>query len=315
MRNTLKSLKIISIFLIFLITVPVYAQNAERQVLIPLSVLVGDTATLNISFSSREELDSVSMQNFSRPVNEKEYFIKSLSLKNNGKDKNGQNQYVLSIVFIPWVTGEIKFPPVTLKDGFTVTPSEISINSVFTATQASKKFSEAKGPLLLPGTTYRILFKIIFFLILFITGLVLLLKWKQVSVFYKNLKLKILYYQNRKKTIQSLTKTLADTDISDKDKASLIQSTVRSYLDTRFSYPFSNCTASEIPQGFNRIFQGLLSDKKEEAVFDLTGIFTRTDYIRYARDASFSENELNDMIQKLCKIIETFETPEEAPAE
>lgn len=313
MKNKRKQFEIISfLFLTFIFASPLYAQNAERQVLIPLSVLVGDTATLNISFSSREKFDSVSVQNFSRPINEKEYFIKQLALRNNGKDKNGQNQYVLSIIFIPWVTGSIKFPPVTLKDGFTVTPSEISINSVFSVTQSSKKFSDAKGPLLLPGTTYRLLFKIIFYIILLLIGFVLLLKWKQLSIIYKNLKLKILYIQNKKKTIKFLANLNDDKNTSDKEKAFLIQNCMRSYLNTRFSYPFTNCATSEIAPGFQRIFQGLLSDKKEDAVFDLTGIFTRTDYIRYAKDASFAENELKDIIRKLSEIIETFEKPEEA---
>lgn len=300
-----------------------FAQNAEKQVMIPHTVFIGDTAQLNISFSSKKDFfkdlpqghnnsnQELSFQNFQRPLDEKTYSIKKIVLTQNNSSNQNQINYTFSIYFTPWITGEIKFPPYALEKDFVISPSAIHIESILDATKKSQTFSENKGPLFIPGTTYRILFKIIGFLIFIGIIISAFCKWNRLVLFWKNLKLKILYARNKKETINSLN-LLKRAKISDKEKAEQIQSILRNYLTIRFSFPFKNCGASEIWKGFDAVFLGLLSETKEDAVDDLTGIFTRTDFIRYSKDAVFGSDELKSIIIKLISIINIFETNEKS---
>lgn len=305
--------KLFILTFIFLSATFLFAQNSEKQVLIPHSVFVGDNAILTISFLSKADLSSetpVSIQNFERKLNEKEYTITNISLSKNPKKQNDQFSYTLSIQFIPWITGKIKFPPLHLENDFVIIPSEINIDSIFTGAKRERKFIGAKGPLLVPGTTYRILFKLILSSIILIVLITAFFKWKKINLFYKNLKLKLLYLKNKKKTLNALNK-LKNSSLSHKEIACNFQIIFRKYLSVRFDYPFQNCSTSEIWLGFSKIFQGLLSEKKEEAVEDLTGLFTRTDFIRYSKDGFFNNNEINELIQKASDIINTLESQEE----
>lgn len=304
-------------FFCLLFFTPVWAQNSERQILIPHTVFVGDTAQLNISFASnmdfftgaKENSKDLSLQNFTLPLDNSKYTIKKITLMKNGKTSGNQNSYTISFAFSSWITGTLKFPPYKIEDDFTIIPSEITIDSIFTVPKISRKFVENKGPLLIPGTTYRIIFKLISFILLVILGITMLVKWQTISLFCKNQKLRYIYKRNMKQTFNSLEQIESSAD-SAKLKAEAIQKTMRNYLTVRFGYKFTNCGTSEIYSGFQNIFQGLLSEKKEDAVEELTGIFTRTDYIRYSKNGTFENNELENLITSIKEIITTFETEE-----
>jgi len=308
----------LSLFLCSLI----WAQNAEHQMLIPHTVYVGDTAQLNISFSSKIDFfkdtqnlnrgthsKELSVQNFDRALDETKYTVKKILLTKNGAAGNNQTNYTLTILFTPWTTGILKIPPYRLEKDFLIIPGEITVDSIFNAPKVSRTFIENKGPLLIPGTTYRLLFKLsvyILLLILLITGLC---KWRSLSLAYKNLMLILLYRKNRKNTENLLTGILKDNK-PDKIKAEEIQTVMRQYLSVRFGQDFNHYGASEIWLGFDRIFQGLLSEAKEDAVENLSGLFTRTDYIRYSQNVSFNKGELSEVISQLLQIISILETPE-----
>lgn len=318
--------KLISVLIFIFSSFLIFAQNGERQMMIPLTVYVGDTAQLHISFSGKTDLlknvkndetshkgnqtIELSADGFERPLDNSKYSVKQLLLSKTGSSADGQTRYELVIIFVPWITGGIKFPPYKFPNGFTVIPSEVAVDSIFNAPKVSKKFAENKGPLLIPGTTYRILFKLLFYAILLILLITALCKWKSISLRYKNFKLKMLYKRNKRHAVSILLRIRGAVQ-ADKVKAERIQRLMRHYLTVRFGYNFTRSGASEIWSGFESIFQGLLSEKKEDAVEELTGIFTRTDYIRYSANAAFEKKEIYGITDKLIEIIEILEAPAE----
>lgn len=302
-----------------------FAQNAERQMLIPHTVYVGDTAQLHIFFSAKNDFlktdetshkgnqtIELSTEGFERPLDNSLYSVKQILLSKTGTGTGNDKQlrYELVIIFVPWTTGNIKFPPFKLDKTFSVIPSEITIDSIFNAPKVSKKFAENKGPLLIPGTTYRILFKLLFHAIILILIITALCKWKTISIKYKNYRLKRLYKKNRRHTVSILLRIKGAVQ-ADKVKAERIQRVMRHYLTVRFGYNFNRSGASEIWTGFETIFQGLLSEKKEEAVEELISLFTRTDFIRYSANASFEKKEIYSITDRLIEIINILETPAE----
>lgn len=310
--------KFLILFLSVLLFSPLSAQSSNRQVVVPHTIYVGDTAQLNISFTAKAGLlgeaetkghnpqKDLSAENFDRVPDLNSYTIKRILLSRNGNTSEEKANYTLTIIFTPWVTGQIKIPPYKIDKDFLVIPSEITVDSIFSVPKTPKTFVENKGPLLIPGTTYRILGKLIIWGLLFITGIVILCRKDKVGLWYKNQKLKHLYSKNKKQTIAALNK-LKVSAFDDKEKAEETQKLLRSYLTLRFGYPFSNCGASEIWKGFDEIFQGLLSEEKEEAVENLTGIFIRTDYIRYSKNISFDGDEFSNLVSQIIDIINTLE--------
>lgn len=315
--------KIFTSLLFIFSSLMIFAQNAQRQMLIPHTVYVGDTAQLHISFSGKNELlkteepnhkgnqtVELATEGFERPLDNSKYSVKQILLSKTGIENDKQSRYELVIIFVPWTTGNIKFPPYKLDESFSIIPSEITIDSIFNAPKVSRKFAENKGPLLIPGTTYRILFKLLFHAIILILIITALCKWKTISLKYKNYRLKRLYKKNRRHAVSILLRIKSAVQ-ADKVKAERIQRVMRHYLTVRFGYNFNRSGASEIWSGFETIFQGLLSEKKEDAVEELISLFTRTDFIRYSANGSFEKKEIYSITDRLIEIIDILETPAE----
>lgn len=311
--------KLISFIFLFSISFSVFGQNIDRQHLTPHTVFVGDNALLIISFQG--QLDFFDNQNikprnnspielspagFEKKIDETKYSINRIVLTKSEKTQSENSFYEMTIYFTPWVTGEIRFPPYKFENGLTIYPSEIKIESILSREGQTKTLIPGKGPLLLPGTTYRILFGIIFSIILIILIIVSLCRMQKLIFTIKNIKLRINYFINKKQTIKKLSRIKAQKS-SDKTKAEDIQSVLRNYLTIRFGFPFTICGSSEIYNGFNTIFQGLMSEKKEDAVESLCSIFIRTDFIRYSKNASFDPCELSGLIDISTSIICTLE--------
>ncbi|MCF0241362.1 MAG: hypothetical protein HUK25_01920 [Treponema sp.] len=321
---------IIYAILIFSVLSLLNSQNSERrQILIPKTIFVGDTAELKIGFTASADYiktDGVknpsycelTAQSFENILNDSEYTIKSLRLTKTGFSQKGGYTYELSIFFVPWKPGKLQIPPYNLskefsentESGFLLVPDEITVESIFSQPNISRNFVPSKGPLLIPGTTYRILLVIILFLILLIILIRISIRWKRIALGIKNIKLKLRYKKNTKHTIKTL-KQLLKSRADGKDFAAKIQSIMRSYLQVRFDYPFTKCVSSGIALGFQEIFGDLLSEKKENAVEELSGIFIRTDYVRYSKEGLFKSNEKSDIIESLIKIISVLENTKE----
>ena len=196
----MKKVSILILSLFFLTQNPALsAQTGEKQIMIPRSVYVGDTAQLIISFSAKNDFQTgdLLLQNFERPLDSKSYSVKKIILAQTGNASDNQKKYTLNVIFTPWITGEIIIPPYKIGKDFIVYPSPVTIESILTTEKGHKTFVDNKGPLFIPGTTYRILFRLIFLILLAIILIILFCRRKNLSVKYKNFKLIILYSKNK----------------------------------------------------------------------------------------------------------------------
>lgn len=288
-----------------------------QQILLPKQVYIGDTAELRCTFNfNSAELKSLtqngivelSCENFLEPLNSIDYQIKNVTLAPTGVDL-----YQITISFVPWKTGEIFFPSFNL-EGYQIDFE--SVNIVSLAQQNSiTSIQESAAPLLLPGTTY----KLYGFLIAIVLVLVLLIRmiihYKKVEFYLKNLKLRIKYRKNAKSTKKKLRALIypspnQDNEQDEKQICSEIQKIMRNYLEVRFAYPFTKVVTSDLMKSFTQATYGLASEEKELVFEDFIAVFIRTDYIRFSGQNHFEENELSEIVTKLIKGIEIIEAPE-----
>lgn len=317
----MKRRQIIFFTIIFSLSVFIHAQSPDRQILIPKTIFVGDTAELKINFEAPSDYiensgtknnstRELSITSFETPVDETQVVVKKVLLTKNGYVSSGNVSYTLSIFFVPWHTGKVKIPPYSLskefpvntESGFLLVPDEFTVTSIFSQPNIKKEFVSSKGPLLIPGTTYKILFLIIFAVLLLAVVLRICFKWRNIALHIKNAKLRRRYKKNKKDTIKAL-KNLVKSESDDRFIAGEIQTIMRNYLQVRFDYPFTKCVSSRIAEGFYNIYGDLLSDAKESAAESLTGVFIRTDYVRYSREGKFLELEKGTIVNTLTDII------------
>ena len=289
------------------------ASFSVQQILIPKKVYIGDQAELRCTFNSpstelkqlvnkecngQTELSLVSLES-------SDYDIKSVTLSSAGVDF-----YQLSVNFIPWKTGEIQFPPLTI-DGTDLIvefhPVQI-VSVVSTDSNNATTLRDTASPLLLPGTTYKLYGALTALIIILIVLIRIIIKRKNIQFFLETKRLQRKYKKNKKQTIRALRQISDET--SDSETAALIQKIMRNYLEVRFDYPFTNATTSELMKGWQKVTGGLLSDSKEEAFGDIAACFIRTDFIRYSKGTQFNENEKFELIQKLIDRIEILEKEE-----
>ena len=289
------------------------ASFSVQQILIPKKVYIGDQAELRCTFNSpstelkqlvnkenngQTELSLVSLES-------SDYDIKSVTLSPAGVDF-----YQLSVNFIPWKTGEIQFPPLTI-DGTDLIiefhPVQI-VSLVSTDSNNATTLRDTASPLLLPGTTYKLYGALTALIIILIVLIRIIIKRKNIQFFLETKRLQRKYKKNKKQTIRALRQLSDET--SDSETAALIQKIMRNYLEVRFDYPFTNATTSELMKGWQKVTGGLLSDSKEEAFGDIAACFIRTDFIRYSKGTQFNANEKSELIQKLIDRIEILEKEE-----
>ena len=92
---------------------------SPQQILVPKKVYIGDTAELRCTFNSPEPLLKNLTQNgaVELPLNNfpflasEDFDIKEIKLLPAGVD-----YYQLSIIFVPWKTGDIQFEPLILSE-------------------------------------------------------------------------------------------------------------------------------------------------------------------------------------------------------
>lgn len=304
----------------------------SQQILIPRKVYIGDGAELTLSFNSTEE---ISGYNWAGDLNLKEYDIQDLIIT-----KTGLNYYQISIRFVPWKTGQIKFPDLELiyagkqghnkqgqssgqtsgqssieadsdsqpsADSHTILSIEpIQIVSLVEQNQVTGMRGPT-NPMLIPGTAYKLYGTLIAGILILLLLIRLLIKRKHIAQLIKERKIKIKYKRNQKKTIRSLSELLkSDKKKDPKLTAEIIQKLMRNYLEVRFEYPFTKTVSSKIVEGFLTATSHMAENKKIKAIEEMAGIFIRTDYIRYG-NGTFLDNELNEIIKNLKSHIETLE--------
>lgn len=308
--------------------------NAQ-QILVPKKVYIGDAAELRCTFNSPDATlkalteKGVAHLSFPEPANTEEnstfsdYVIKNVTLSPAGVDF-----YQLSITFVPWKTGDIVFPPLTIEGSELVLIfNPFNIVSLITADdKTATALRDTTAPLLLPGTAYKLYGALAAVVLLLILTIRIIIKRKTLLFYINERRLVRKYKKNKKMTIKQLKQISLKAEAKNSENsfaqteedgifAEQIQKTLRNYLEVRFDYPFTKTVSSEIMAGFYKATNGLLSEAKEEAFGEIASSFIRTDYIRYKTDANFEQNELQTLIKKIIQNIETLELNEKPEEE
>ena len=290
----------------------------SHQVLVPQNVYIGDTAELRVSFVSEkaekllkgQSSVELPLSNFTEELNFQEYQIEKINLIT-----SGPNNYTFVITFIPWKTGNIKFPQYALmsEENLELKFENVSISSLIK--DESVGLQGQNAPLLLPGTVYKIYGILVGVILVLLILIRLIVKRDSVAASIKKRKLIKKYKKNKKETLKNLGKLLKKNEISDVDFAAEIQRLIRNYLEIRFEVPFTKTVSSEIKEKFNYV-ESPISEQKKEAINIIEKIFLDTDIIRYAQNSQglnktkFLENEKQEMVEVIKQNVEVLDVLE-----
>ena len=312
-----------------------------RVSVMPKDVYVGDEAEIRFEFSFAEKLfegdsPSLNVQAFadvsdmsdvppgSRSENEElkrifftdDYTIQSLRLKGR------PSSYVLSIVFIPWKTGEIDIPVFDLSPvlGLSVRPFLTDIPPVhiqsITEKTGEKQLRPVKGPIIIPGTTYAVAAFCAVLLLFFAVVTALLIRFALIRGFFQA-------FFERMFSSQSFRAVCRELLFLEKRGQALpsgifctrLSRLIRSYLENRFSYPFTAKTSPELVPAFSEFFAHSASERSYAYMQDLYEVCARCDYIRFSGESVFSREERIDSVERTRSALLYFEQPEEREAE
>ena len=131
-------------------------------------------------------------------------------------------------------------------------------------------------------------------------------------------------WRNKRIALRSLKKILkASLKLSDQDFAGEIEKAMRNYLVHRFDEAFASLTTNKFVLHFYELTGDTLSLGQSISVENLTNLFVRLDYIRFAKDsidsmrlpenqykAAFDTGERERTVKSLQEIISFFERPE-----
>lgn len=304
------------VFIIIALLTPAFSDDSEKsQVLVPRKVFVGDTAELRYSFHSPVDFFSdvdagtdtrmLNLKALPFPSETSDYTLLGASLKR--KDLN----YTLIFTFIPWRTGEIKFPPFDLASviynipGYQINTSPVTIASILQSSDGSTLRPPA-APLLVPGTMYAVYGIAVAFVLFFILIVRILLHWSAIRSRFNNYRIRRHYAKNAKTALHMLKK-LEKRKNDDITFCCSIQQILRKYLDTRYDYPFSAVVSKSLVDVFDTLTAGVLSSEKYENMESLAAIFRRADYIRFSHEEELGKNERSDLITSARSVIKKFE--------
>ena len=324
----------------FLCAAVLFALDGRVSVM-PKDVYVGDEAEIRFEFSFAEKLfegdspllnarafaDVSDMSDISpgsrsekkelkRIFFTDDYTIQSMRLK------GSPPSYVLSIVFIPWKTGEIDIPAFDLSPvlGLSVRPFLTDIPPVhiqsITEKTGEKQLRPVKGPIIIPGTTYAVFAFCAVLLLFFAVVTALLIRFALIRGFFQA-------FFERMFSSQSFRAVCRELLFLEKRGQALpagvfctrLSRLVRSYLENRFSYPFTAKTSAELVPAFSEFFAHSASERSYAYMQDLYEVCARCDYIRFSGESVFPCEERIDSVQRVRSALLYFEQPEEHEAE
>lgn len=320
------------------------SENASEvsQSLIPLEVFVGDQAELRYAFRSAVDFFPNADLVMEKEIDISKFPFKglynSMTIKKAYFSRNDM-EYVISLQIIPWRPGVIEFPPFDLfsilslsdKDknkniSYSILFEPIEIKSIVEKTNL-RDMQPPAPPFIIPGTTYALFAILLAVLIVFALFLRALIKFGDIRRWLKHMSVRRAYKRNSAIAIKKIKRLFRNKKISDIDFCAALQNITRSYLDFRFSYPFKSASARGIREGFKKICLGDIPPAIAYSVEDLTSMFIRTDYIRYAHDsidsqlfppaehqaklANYERKSLSDMVLKAISLFESDGESEE----
>ncbi len=167
-------------------------ESTAQQILLPKKVYIGDTAELRCTFNSPDVNLKALVSNGARKLTfdslslNEDYAIKDISLSPAGVDF-----YQLSITFVPWKTGDLFFPPLTIEGSeVTVLFQPVNIVSLISADEKNATtLRDTAAPLLLPGTSYKLYGTLTVFIILLILVIRIIVKRESLEFYFKTKRL------------------------------------------------------------------------------------------------------------------------------
>ena len=323
--------------LMSLFCAPAAAQSLEAtQIVSPHEIFVGDNVIVQYVF--RTSVALVDDENFSEAELRSEYpifqsaadfsnyTVNKISLSRNGNDYN------LTISFVPWKPGVVMFRQFDIQDILnysgltkskkkkgTVRLENVSVLSISEKTH-STLLKQVAPPVLVPGTIYAVYAFILGIILLFTALCFLLAHIKVVIAFLHRMKIVMGYGRNARRAMKKVRRLEKDGSLSDSEFCEKLQLVTRDYLSYRFDRPFANYDTREL----ERIFAELSEEAKRFAqkmrIEELTSLFHRTDYIRYAagsldskllppaqHEAALLSGEREEMSETVCKAISCLE--------
>ena len=226
--------------------------------------------------------------------------------------------YSVSLMLTPWQPGEIEpgylevtaLPEVRgflekIRGPVLVQLPKIPIASLADKTDA-RQLRPVAPPVLVPGSIYVVYGLAVVALVLLVGLVVLLARFQQVRLFFKGLASRIRLSRNYRIAVRQL-KRLRGQPLDHRELAARLASIARTYLEGRFSRPFTAAATSEIMLLLDEIFVGMLSDQQLELVERLLVLLRRCDYLRYAPAAVMLEGEKERLIQSMEEFIGCME--------
>lgn len=319
----------------------VFAQDSEdaSQVILPIDVYVGDHAEIRYTFRSaidffpgEPDTEHKDLENPFTGLEENFSVVKAELYRND-------MEYTVRFVIVPWKVGTISFPGFNLNKAlgikvqessletegetepeFTVALYPVQIKSIVEKTD-NRQMMPPVPPLIIPGTTYVIFLLILGAIVVLILFFRILLKFNSIRRKWNIYLQKRAYKKNADDAVKKIKKLLKASKVTDIEFCSSMQSITRQYLDFRFDFRFSAISSSSIPKVFEKICAGEIPSEITEAVENITAMFIRTDYIRYAHDsidsqlyppqehqAALIKHERKHLAKMILDAIETFES-------
>lgn len=325
-------------FLIFSVF-PMFSQSDVQEILLPKKIYVGDEAELRYIFRSSLELfeNSPELDEIILPLEKLpfDYDNQDFSLSKVVLQKN-EDFYAISFILIAWKTGNVDIPSFDLlpfvfenpSSSLFINPSPFSVSSILSSSE-NQSLRPPLGPILAPGTVYFIWGIIILIVILAVFLFVLFINRRKIKDFIKKTLILSGYAKNSKKAIKELKRLEQKADeISDSDFSSAIQKILRKYFTKRFGTSFESVSTSELSKTFTEATGGFYNENQSERIAEITGLFMRTDYIRFAKNSlesrkmpsyeyetKFQKDEKKRLLETARNFIFSFEIKYEKKAQ
>ena len=282
--------------LILLLSVSVFAYSQSSQVMVPKEVFVGDDARIQYKFESQIDFFALADESL---VSDGVIFLKrevlseisELCTVKEARLSHEANGYLLVLTIVPWQPGEIVFKQFdlyracgwknTLASGFYVNLEPVVISSLVKKMNVSS-LRPQMGPLLLPGTNYILLAFVVLLVLLAIAVFIVIVRLKKIISMCHKMKLSAGLRKNAKVTRKKI-RVLEKKCRTDAEFACEWQHIMRQYLEYRFDVKLASVTSQKIFSEVSSRSGCLLDEAYENVLTEISSLFVRTDYIRYAR--------------------------------
>ncbi len=315
----------------FLALSEAFSDSEASEILVPKKIYVGDTAELRFTFRSSIELfedspetdeKNIPLSNLPFDSDNSDFTLSKLALQKNGFF------YTVVFTFIPWRTGFIDIPSFDLLSlsgkspavPLFIDPKPVEVSSVLSS-PGENEIRPPVSPLLVPGTVYFVWGIIVFAVILLVFLAVAAVKRKDIISLFKRKMIQLSYAKNARRALRELKRLEAKSGkFGDKEFALLYQKIFRKYFSGRLGFSFGSVVSRDFPKAFSEATGGFMSEDRTEKSEEITGIFFRTDYIRFASGsleserfpssenaASFQDGERKRILEKGKEVIFAFE--------